>query len=157
VDIETGKLDKKGEEGRLVANVIPNKIIPAGSKLAIRIAFKKFNGNTLVYLHSCGWAEVADLNTSFLSSKGIKDDIYNGDYNELSNESKIKLLKRYFPAKFAQLNKTEIMLMAVLENKDLVEVEKEFAIDRSLKSKIKKDTKKYENTFIKKLEESMVA
>jgi len=158
VDLVAGKLDKKGEEGKMFANVISKKQIPTGSKLCLRIAIKKFNGNLLMYLHSFGWIEIAvdQIAETFQSNKTITaEDLMYLDYSTLNDEQKIKSFSKYFPEKFAELNKTELMLMAFLDGKDLLEVEKEFSIDKTLKYKIKKHADKYEKTFVKKLEESM--
>lgn len=158
VELMAGTLDKKGEEGKMFANVIVKKQIPVGSKLCLRIAIKKFNGNLLMYLHSFGWIEIGidKILETFQSNKVISaEDLMYLDYSSLNIEQKIKALGKYFPEKFKELNKTEIMLMAFLNGKDLNEIEKEFAIDKSLKYKIKKDAEKYERTFIKKLEESI--
>jgi hypothetical protein len=151
-DIQTGKLKLKGENSKFVTDINYDKTVKAGEKICLRIAYKQANGKTLVYLHRNGWALVDNLNEAFASSKGIKEDLYDSYYENLSTEDKIKLFKAYSPEKFENLTKTETMLMAYLDNKDLNEVEKEIAVDKSLKYKIKKNTEKFENTFLKKLE-----
>jgi hypothetical protein len=158
VELTAGKLDKKGEEGKMFANVISKKQVPVGSKICLRIAIKKFNGNLLMYLHSFGWIEIEStkIAETFQSNKIIlPEDLMYLDYSTLSDRQKIQSFNKYFPTKFEELNKTELMLMAFLDGKDLNEVEKEFSIDKSLKSKIRNHTEKYEKTFVKKLEESL--
>ena len=157
MDISVGTLDKRGETGKLFASVNKDKVIPAGTKACIRFGVKKFNGNYLVYLHSFGWTEVTNFEETFISTKPIKEDLLQNDYENLNITEKINAFKRFFPDYFSNLTKTEKMLMAYLEDKDLSEVEKEIAADSSLKYKIKKNTKEYEESFLKKLEGIKVA
>jgi hypothetical protein len=151
-DIQTGKLKLKGENSRFVTDINYDKVVKAGEKICLRIAYKQANGKTLVYLHRNGWALVDNLNDAFASSKEIKEDLYESSYEDLSAIDKIKLFKTYCPEKFENLTKTETMLLAFLENKDLAEVEKEIAVDKSLKYKIKKHSEDFAKTFAKKLE-----
>jgi hypothetical protein len=156
-DIQTGKLKLQGENSKYITDINYNKTVKAGEKICLRIAFKQANGKTLVYLHRNGWALVDDLNEAFASSKGIKEDLYDSSYEDLSMAEKIRLFKTYSPEKFENLTKTETMLMAFLENKDLAEIEKEIHVDKSLKYKIKKHADNFAETFAKKLEDTLLA
>lgn len=161
-DIQTGKLINKSETAKYCTGINFNKVVKAGEKICIRIAFKQITGKTLVYLHRNGWALVDDLNEAFNYSKGeIKDDIYSGTYEALTIEEKALVakemgekeptLREVALEKLGTLTKTEEMLLAFLEGKDLAEVEKEIIVDKSLKYKIKKHTDKYKEALMKKL------
>jgi hypothetical protein len=124
------------------------------------MAYKKFNGNLLLYLHRSGWIEIAPdkLSEVFIANKTIVvDDLTSMKYEELSNIEKVKMLNKFFPGKYTEFTKTEQMLMAFLNNQDLNEVEKEIKVDKSLKYKIKKHTEDFAKTFAKKLEEALLA
>jgi hypothetical protein len=147
-DLVTGILNLKGEGSKFFANVTPKKVLPVGHRTSLRIAYKKFNGNTLVYVHGFGWAEVESMD---VFDKEIKDDIYDIMFDELSATEKIKYMKKFVPEKFEALTKTEQMLLAFIDGQDLVEAEKEIQVDKSLKYKIKKHPETYEEAFLKKL------
>jgi hypothetical protein len=161
-DIQTGKLINKSESAKYCTGIKFDKVVKAGEKICIRIAFKQVTGKTLVYLHRNGWALVDDLNEAFNYSKGeIKDDIYSGTYEALTIEEKALVakemgekeptLREVALEKLGTLTKTEEMLLAFLEGKDLAEVEKEIIVDKSLKYKIKKNADKYKEALMKKL------
>ena len=154
-EIEVGKLDKRGSTAKLIANVIVKKVIPANTRMDLRIAYKKFNGNTLAYCHGFGWIEVEDLNKTFRTRNGqaIKDDVYETEYDALSNKEKAQLIKDSF--KLEELTKTEQLLIAYLDGRDLKEAINEIGIDKSMQYKIKKDPDKYIETFIKKYENQL--
>ena len=61
-DIQTGKLMLKGEISRYYSDVKYDRTIKAGEKVCLRIAFKRYDGSTLVYLHCHGWVIVNNLN-----------------------------------------------------------------------------------------------
>ena len=155
IDVSAGILDKRGTDGKLFANVIEKKVIPAGTKVCLRFGVKKFNGNYLVYMHSFGWTEVENLSDVFQSNKQVIDDLLQHDYDKLTNKEKIELINRFYPSYFLNLTKTEKMLLAYLNDKDLNTTEKEISADSSLKYKIKKNPQKYEETFLKKLESNL--
>jgi hypothetical protein len=161
VDITAGTLDQRGDEtSKMFANVVPKKTLKAGEKVCLRMAYKKFNGNLLLYLHRSGWIEIAPdkLSEVFIANKTIvADDLTSMKYEELSNIEKVKMLNKFFPGKYTEFTKTEQMLMAFLNNQDLNEVEKEIKVDKSLKYKIKKHTEDFAKTFAKKLEEALLA
>ena len=159
-ELISGKLDKRGEEARIFASVIPKKKVPEDARICLRIAIRKFNGNLLMYLHSFGWIELKDseINEVFKANKEIKiEDLLYSSYNELSIKDKIKLINKYCPDIYTNYTKTEKLLIAYLDGKDLNEVEKEINVDSSLKYKIKKHPEKFEETFVKKLESSLLA
>jgi hypothetical protein len=161
IDITTGTLDQRGDEtSKMFANVVPKKTLKAGEKVCLRMAYKKFNGNLLLYLHRSGWMEIAPekLPEVFAANKTIVvDDLTSMKYEELSNIEKVKMLNKFFPGKYTEFTKTEQMLMAYLEDKDLNEVEKEIKVDKSLKYKIKKHADDFAETFAKKLEGAVLA
>ncbi len=159
-ELMAGKLDKRGEDAKIFANVIPKKKVPEGSRICLRIAYRKVNGDLLLYLHSFGWVEMKDedVNVCFKASKEIKiGDLLFSSYSELSLEDKIKLINKYCPNIYNEYTKTEQMLLAYLSGKDLATAEKEIYVDSSLKYKIKKHPEKYEEKFISKLESSLLA
>jgi hypothetical protein len=155
-EIVAGRLNKRGTGSKLVANVIPKKTVPVDQVLSLRIAYRKMNGNLLIYLHSFGWIETTDaeLNNLFIYNNGIMDidQLIDNEYRFLSLEQKLILIQQNFPEELVNLTKTEQMLLAFLNGKDLNEAEKEIGIDKSMKYKIKKHTEKYKETFIKKME-----
>ena len=158
-EIVAGRLNKRGKGSKLVASVVPKKTVPEGARICLRIAIRKFNGNLLMYLHSFGWIELKDseVNEVFKSNKEIKiEDLLYSGYNELSIKDKIKLINKYCPDIYTNYTKTEKLLIAYLDGKDLNEVEKEINADSSLKYKIKKHPEKFEETFVKKLESSLL-
>ena len=151
-----GRLNKRGKGNKLVASVIPKKTVPENQVLSLRIAYRKMNGNLLIYLHSFGWIETTDneLTDLFSYSNGIIDveQLIDSEYRFLTLEEKLNLIQQNFPEELENLTKTEKMLLAHLNGKDLNEVEKEIGIDKSMKYKIKKHTEKYEEAFVKKME-----
>ena len=155
IELIAGKLDKRGTASKLIANVKPVKTIEIGQRLDLRIAYKKFNGNTLAYCHGFGWIEVEDLNTVFQTKNGqpIKDDLYETEYDALSNSEKAQLIKDNF--KLEELTKTEQLLIAYLDGRDLKEAVNEIGIDKSMQYKIKKNPEKYEEAFVKKFENQL--
>ena len=157
-EITVGTLNKRGENAKMFANVIPKKKIVEGTKVCLRIAYRKFNNDLLIYLHSFGWIELKEeeLNEVFNSNKEIKiEELIFNSYNALSIKDKIKLINEYCPDIYNNYTKTETLLIAYLDGKDLNEVEKEIGIDKSVKYKIRKHPEKFEETFIKKLESKL--
>ena len=154
-ELIAGKLDRRGVASKLIANVKPVKIIEIGQRLDLRIAYRKFNGNTLAYCHGFGWIEIDDLNAVFETRNGqpIKDDLYEAEYQALSIQEKINLIKDNF--ELNELTKTEQLLIAYLDGKDLKEAVNEIGIDKSMQYKIKKDPNKYMQSFIKKFENQL--
>lgn len=69
-------------------------------------------------------------------------------FEDLSNKDKVKYLNEKLV--LTNLTKSEKLLIAYIEGKDLKEVTKEIGVDKSLQYKIKKHTEKYEEKFINK-------
>jgi hypothetical protein len=128
IDLVTGPLDQRGnDKSKLFANVIPKKVLPKGHRTCLRIAYKKFNGNLLIYTHGFGWTEIEPEKISevFECSKRLNiDDLINLTYDELTKKEKIEMLNKFFSEKYTNFTKTEKMLMAYLNGKDLNEAEK---------------------------------
>lgn len=152
VEVKSGTLNKRGLDAKMFAEVVPNRIIAEGTKVCLRFGIRKFNGNFLVYAHSFGWIEVSNMEETFISKDTEFSTLLQRDYMKLTNEEKIKALSIHFPTSVSNLTKTETLLMGLINGKDLNEVEKEIAADKSLKYKVKKHTDEYATTFIKKLE-----
>ena len=155
-EIVAGRLNKRGKGSKLVASVVPKKTVPENQVLSLRIAYRKMNSNLLIYLHSFGWIETTDdqLNELFSYSNGIIDveQLIDSEYRFLSIEEKLDLIRQNFPEELENLTKTEQLLMAHLNGQDLNEAEKQIGIDKSMKYKIRKNTEKYEEALIKKME-----
>lgn|SRR3712207_5867703 len=151
IDLEVGKLNKRGEEKRLISDVIPNesKKVHAGDKVHLRVAYKRPDGRFLVYIHSKGWTLVNDLEQSFevKNAKDLELLIYK-TFDKLESDKKIELISENVNED--ELTKTEKMLLGYLQNKDLNTLEKEINCDKSLKYKIKNHTNKYVESFMKK-------
>ena len=154
-ELTTGRLNKRGKGNKLIASVIPKKTVPEGQVLSLRIAYRKMNGNLLIYLHSFGWIETTDNElTELFAYNGTIDveQLIDSEYRFLTTEEKFNLIQQNFPEEFENLTKTEQLLMAYKNGRDLNEAEKEINIDKSMKYKIKKNPEKYEEAFIKKME-----
>ena len=154
-ELTAGRLNKRGKGSKLIASVISKKTVPQDQVLSLRIAYRKMNGNLLIYLHSFGWIETTDdqLNNLFFYNGTIDvEQLIDSEYRFLSTEEKFDLIKQNFPEELNNLTKTEQLLMAYSNGEDLNEVEKAINIDKSMKYKIKKNTEKYEAAFVKKME-----
>ena len=151
-DMEVGKLNRRGTDTKIFASVLPNKILQAGEKVCLRVGIRKFNGNYLVYAHGHGWMEVENMYETFTSKSTDYEQLLELDYITLSNEKKLRLINKYFPEYFANLTKTETLLMSYYDNIDLKEVETKIECDKSLKYKIKNHTDKYAEAMLKKIE-----
>lgn len=151
-DMQVGKLDRRGSDTKIFANVLPKKELKAGEKVCLRVGIRKFNGNFLVYAHGHGWMEVENMEEKFTCKSTNYEEILELDYLALSNKNKIRLLNKYFPQYFEKLTKGETLLIAHYDNKDLKEIENEISCDKSLKYKIKNHTDKYAEAMLKKIE-----
>lgn len=154
-DMTVGTLNKRGIQNKMLASVNGKKVVEAGTKVCIRLGYRKYNGNALIYAHGFGWMEVENMAETFEGKHTDFEGVIQADWNKTSNEDKIKLLKENFPEKFSGLNKAETLLMAVYDGKDLNEVEKEIAADKSLKYKVRKHTDDYAAKFLTKIEQQL--
>lgn len=151
-DVQVGKLNRRGSDTKVFASVLPKKEVKAGTKLCLRVGIRKFNGNYLVYAHGFGWIEVEDMEKTFASKDTNYETLLELDYINLSDEQKLRLIKKYFPQYFESLTKAETLLMAHFDNRDLREVEIEISCDKSLKYKVKNHTERYSQVMLKKIE-----
>lgn len=151
-DVQVGKLNRRGSDTKVFASVLPKNDIEAGTKLCLRVGIRKYNGNYLVYAHGFGWIEVENMEKTFTSKNTNYETLLELDYVNLSDEQKLRLIKKYFPQHFENLTKAETLLMAHFDNRDLKEVETEISCDKSLKYKVKNHTEKYSQAMLKKVE-----